>query len=71
MSILDEATAQKNHYQSLQTLAKRGGLSPSEMLAIIDKRPWHSIGDDYKTGDEDEAMEELIKRVDQKPEVKP
>lgn len=33
-----EAQAHKNHSQSLETLARRGGLSPSEMLAILEDR---------------------------------
>lgn len=40
MDILNEAQAQKNHGQSLQRLAERGGLSPDEALAIVQRRAW-------------------------------
>lgn len=35
--------AQKNHYQTLERLAERGGLSPCEMIAVIENRPWKSM----------------------------
>lgn len=35
-----EAQAQRNHWQSLDTLASRGGLSACEALAVIEDRPW-------------------------------
>ena len=38
--ILDENQAFKNHGQSLALLAKRGGISPSEALAIANRRKW-------------------------------
>lgn len=36
--LLNESQAQKNHYQTLQRLAERGGLYPIEMIAVIAKR---------------------------------
>lgn len=39
-----EAQAKANHYQSLETLARRGGLDPSELVAVLEDRPWHSMG---------------------------
>lgn len=38
--LLDEATAKSNHSQTLQRLAERGGLYPSEMIAVIAKRKY-------------------------------
>jgi len=35
-----EAQAQRNHSQTLRTLANRGGLSSCEALAIIEDRSW-------------------------------
>lgn len=35
-----EAQAKKNHYQDLETLAKRGGLSWCELLAVLQDMPW-------------------------------
>jgi hypothetical protein len=44
-----EAQAQRNHAQSLEVLAKRGGLSWSEALAVLEDRPWSPMGvDDAK-----------------------
>lgn len=38
--LLDENQAKSNHYQTLQRLAERGGLYPTEMIAVIAKRPF-------------------------------
>lgn len=38
-----EETAQKNHQQSLERLAHRGGLSASEAVAILEDRPWRRM----------------------------
>lgn len=38
-----EAQAQKNHYQSLRRLNERGGLSWSEMIAVLEDRKWHAL----------------------------
>jgi hypothetical protein len=35
-----EARAQKNHAQSLDTLARRGGLSPAEMYYLLHDVRW-------------------------------
>jgi len=35
-----EAQAQNNHAQSLERLHERGGLSPAEMVYIIEDRKW-------------------------------
>lgn len=38
-----ERQAQKNHRQTLARLAERGGLSPSEALAVLEDRRRHPI----------------------------
>lgn len=38
-----ESQALRNHDQTLQRLAERGGLCPSEMVAIIEDRRWHCM----------------------------
>lgn len=35
-----EARALRNHAQSLARLAERGGLSPQEMLQVLDDKGW-------------------------------
>lgn len=35
-----ENQCQRNHGQSIQRLAERGGLSPCEIVAIIEDREW-------------------------------
>ena len=47
-----EIRASFNHGQSLATLRRRGGLSPSEAVAILEDRLWHKM-------DETEALEQL------------
>lgn len=37
---------QKNHDQTLERLAERGGLAPSEMVAVVEDRPWHAMSID-------------------------
>ena len=37
-----EEQAQRNHSQTLNRLAERGGLIPSEAVAIIKNEPWTS-----------------------------
>lgn len=38
-----EARAQRTHSQTLERLAERGGLSPSEMAAVIEDREWRPM----------------------------
>lgn len=38
-----EAQARTNHYQSLERLAQRGGLSFCEAAAILEDRKWSAI----------------------------
>jgi hypothetical protein len=35
-----ERQSERNHQQTLAELARRGGLSPCEALAVIRDRPW-------------------------------
>ncbi len=42
MTALNEEWAERNHRQSLAALASRGGLAPSEALAIIERRWWEA-----------------------------
>jgi hypothetical protein len=40
MSLFNEEQAKKNHGQSLSRINERGGLTPSEMVANIERRNW-------------------------------
>ena len=40
-----EKQAQRNHGQALARLAERGGLCPSEMVAVLEDRGWRSMPD--------------------------
>ena len=44
-SMLSEAQAQENHSQTLKRLAERGGLVPSEAIAIINGGGWKPVSD--------------------------
>lgn len=44
-----EPQAIENHGQTLERLNERGGLDPSEMLAVIEGRRWHRM-DDVEAG---------------------
>lgn len=38
-----EHQAQKNHYQSIKRLAERGGLDPTEAVAVLEQRPYRRM----------------------------
>lgn len=38
-----EEQAERNHRQSLERLAERGGLSPCEAVAVLEDRPWRAM----------------------------
>lgn len=38
-----ERQARINHGQTLRRLAERGGLSPCEMIAVLEDRPWRRM----------------------------
>ena len=40
-----EPQALRNHKQSLETLARRGGLSACEVVAVIEGRRWERMDD--------------------------
>lgn len=40
-----ESQTRKNHYQSVERLAARGGLTPSELMAILEDREWQLMDD--------------------------
>lgn len=40
-----EERAQRNHGQTLAELARRGGLAPCEMLAVVEGRKWRRMSD--------------------------
>ncbi len=54
-----ENQALKNHYQTLERLAERGGLAWSEALAVLEDRPYTKI-------DEKEAKHKVIQIVSKK-----
>lgn len=39
-----ERQAQRNHYQTLERLRQRGGLSPGEMIAVLTSCDWEAVG---------------------------
>lgn len=61
MRALNEDQARSNHNQTLARLAERGGLSPKEALAIIERREWRS------GSSEKEALEVLMSMAEKMP----
>jgi len=49
MDLLNEHWAQKNHSQSLERLAERGGLSCEEALAIAERRQWSAQRQEFES----------------------
>jgi hypothetical protein len=43
MSALSNEQAVKNHSQTLNRLAERGGVSPDEAVALMEERRWESM----------------------------
>ena len=54
-----EAQARRNHDQTLQRLADRGGLSAKEMLAVVTGRNWLQI-----LGDQEQVQKQLLLVLD-------
>lgn len=52
-----------NHDQSLERLAERGGLTVTEILAVIDDTPWFDAKMKYKSKTSEERQDVLIRRV--------
>ncbi len=46
-----------NHSQTLKRLHDRGGLSPSEAVAVLGNRQWRAMS----VGDAEDELQELIK----------
>lgn len=59
MAMLNEQQAKRNHGQTLDRLAERGGICPAEALAIMDGLGWGSV----KVCDENDLL--LLRRVEQ------
>jgi hypothetical protein len=38
-----EVQARRNHHQSIERLAQRGGLCPAEMIAVVTDRDWLDV----------------------------
>jgi hypothetical protein len=57
MAMLSEKQAMKNHGQTLERLAERGGICPSEALSIMDGLHWGAV----KACDENDLL--LFRRV--------
>lgn len=53
-----EAQAESNHSQSLARLNSRGGLSPSEAVAVLEDRQWKSMPVD----EAEDRLEEIVLR---------
>ena len=56
MLLPHEQQAQKNHYQTLGQLAEQGGLTPDEVVAILEDRSYYVM-------DELTAIERLAKLI--------
>lgn len=52
-----EKQARANHQQTLDRLNERGGLSPCELLAVLEDRPWSKM-------DQGEAVRRLTAILD-------
>lgn len=59
MEMLNEQQAKRNHGQTLDRLAERGGICPAEALAIMDGLGWGAV----KVCDENDLL--LFRRVEQ------
>lgn len=58
MLLSHERQAIHNHDQTLKRLAERGGLHPSEMMAVLEDRPWERM-------EVKDSVEQLIKFVEE------
>ena len=60
-----ERQALTNHSQTLERLAERGGLSPAELLAVLDGLRWRDLPQQFRGHNADSARVELARRVDE------
>lgn len=58
-----ESQAQSNHQQSLERLAERGGLDPSEALAVLESRRWHMMDPKFALA----SLAEAVRRWEARP----
>ncbi len=62
-----EAQALANHYQSLEKLAHRGGLSFDEAAAVLEDRPWQMIvWPEGSNRTDDPARAYLVRLIEQR-----
>jgi len=59
-----EAQAQRNHRQSLERLAQRGGLGPIEAIAVVEGLTWRELRDRYTNGEARARFRALVERTD-------
>lgn len=59
MALLNEAYAERNHRQSLDRLAERGGLAPCEALAVAEMRLYEKVPEEYAL----KRLAEMSRRV--------
>lgn len=58
-----ERQAQSNHQQSLERLAERGGLDPTEALAVLESRRWHRMDPAFALA----SLAEAVRRWEDRP----
>jgi hypothetical protein len=58
-----ERQAQSNHQQSLERLAERGGLDPTEALAVLESRRWHWMDPAFALA----SLAEAVRRWEDRP----
>ncbi len=60
-----EAQALKNHGQTLERLAERGGLSACEAVAILEDRSWHRMSEEDAFIRLANIVKEATERIDE------
>ena len=70
MEHLSETQAKRNHYQSLERLNARGGISPAEALALIERRSYRTTGEFEATKKLLELVSEITKPPKQEQWIK-
>jgi hypothetical protein len=64
-----EPQAIKNHDQTLERLAQRGGLGVTEMIAVIEGLPWRWVSQNSRREGQEEMWERLMKHVSETEKV--
>lgn len=57
-----EKQAQRNHWQSLAELARRGGLAPCEVVAVLEDRRWREMTEEAAAARLTELVEAYERR---------